>query len=581
MPQQFYRSWFLVRVAMRGQEGQPFIVLAEGTERSQGKNAQSNNIQAARAVGDAVRSTLGPRGMDKMLVDSMGDVVITNDGVTILDEIDIQHPAAKMMVEVSKSLDQECGDGTTSSVVLASELLHKSEDLLNDVHATLITRGYNLAAEKAIEVLEDLATGVDVKDDELLNKVARTSMASKLSGQHVDTLAPVAVQAIRSVAESTKEGYVVDTENIAFTTKTGGSVDDTETIDGLVLDKDRVHSGMPERVDDAKILLLNKAIEFEQTEVDSEIQIQDPDQLQAFLDQEQEVLEEMVDEIEASGANVVFCQKGIDDVAQHLLARRGILAVRRAKKSDMQRLEKATGASILNSLDDISEGDLGTAGRVEERSVGDDTSTFITGCPEAEAVSILIRGGTDHVVDEVERTLEDATGSVAAALESGRVVPGAGATETEVALRVREYANSVGGREQLAIEAFADAIEVIPRTLAENAGMDAIQTLVDLRSEHEAGNKSTGVLVDTGEITDATEAGSVEPLLVKTQSIKSAAEAATMVLRIDDVIASKGAFDEDAGGPPAGGPGGGPPGGGMPGGGMGGMPGGMGGLPGM
>ncbi|PSG96272.1 thermosome subunit [Thermoplasmatales archaeon SW_10_69_26] len=565
---------------MRGKEGQPFIVLAEGTDRSQGQNAQSNNIQAARAISDAVRSTLGPRGMDKMLVDSMGDVVITNDGVTILNEIDIQHPAAKMMVEVAKSLEQEVGDGTTSSVVLAGELLNKSEDLLNDVHATLITRGFNLAAERAQEILDNLTTDVDVDDDELLAKVARTSMASKLSGGHLDTLAPVTVEAIRAVSRQRDGNVVVEKDDIGFSKKTGGSVEDTEVIDGLLLDKDRVHSGMPETVEDANILLLNKAIEFEKTEVDSEIQISDPDQLQAFLDQEQDVLEEMVDQIEASGANVVFCQKGIDDVAQHLLARRGIFAVRRAKKSDMQRLEKATGARIVNSLDDLTEDDLGTAGRVEERTIGDDTSTFVTGAPDAEAVSVLIRGGTEHVVDEVERTLEDSIGSVAAALEEGKVVPGAGATETEVALRLREYANTVGGREQLAIETFADAIEIVPRTLAENAGMDAIQVLVDLRSEHENGNKSTGVLVDEGEIRDATAEGAVEPLRVKTQTIKSAAEAATMVLRIDDVIASKGAFDEDAGGPPAGGPGG--PGGGPPGGGMpGGMPGGMGGLPGM
>jgi thermosome len=516
--------------------------------------------------------------MDKMLVDSMGDVVITNDGVTILNEIDIQHPAAKMMVEVAKSLEQEVGDGTTSSVVLAGELLNKSEDLLNDVHATLITRGFNLAAERAQEILDNLTTDVDVDDDELLAKVARTSMASKLSGGHLDTLAPVTVEAIRAVSRQRDGNVVVEKDDIGFSKKTGGSVEDTEVIDGLLLDKDRVHSGMPETVEDANILLLNKAIEFEQTEVDSEIQISDPDQLQAFLDQEQDVLEEMVDQIEASGANVVFCQKGIDDVAQHLLARRGIFAVRRAKKSDMQRLEKATGARIVNSLDDLSEDDLGTAGRVEERTIGDDTSTFVTGAPDAEAVSVLIRGGTEHVVDEVERTLEDSIGSVAAALEEGYVVPGAGATETEVALRLREYANTVGGREQLAIETFADAIEIVPRTLAENAGMDAIQVLVDLRSEHENGNKSTGVLVDEGEIRDASAEGAVEPLRVKTQTIKSAAEAATMVLRIDDVIASKGAFDEDAGGPPAGGPGG--PGGGPPGG-MGGMPGGMGGLPGM
>ncbi len=559
---------------MRGNQNQPFIVLAEGTERNQGKNAQSNNIQAARAVSDAVRTTLGPRGMDKMLVDSMGDVVITNDGVTILKEIDIQHPAAKMMVEVAKSLDQECGDGTTSSVVLAGELLRQSEDLLNDVHATLISKGFKLAADKAAEVLESMATEVNVEDDTILEKVARTSMASKLSGGHVETLAPVAVSAVRAVAEKTEAGYTVDQDNVAFVTKQGGSVDDTELVDGLILSKERVHSSMPTSVDDARILLVNKALEFEKTEMDSEIEITNPDQLQAFLDQEQEVLEGIVDTIEATGANVVLCQKGIDDVAQHLLARRGIYAIRRVKKSDMQRLERATGGRIVNNLDDLTEDDLGTAGNVEERTIAGDGVTFLTGCPKAKAVSVLIRGGTKHVVDEVERTLDDAIGAVSAAVTEGHVVPGAGATETEVALRLRSYANTVGGREQLAIEAFAEALEAIPRTLAENAGMDAIQVLVDLRSAHESGGTNTGVLVNTGDIKDAFEAGSIEPLRVKTQTIQSATEAATLVLRIDDVIASKGAFKDD------GGDAGGPP-GGMPGGmgGMGGMPPGMGGMP--
>ncbi len=526
---------------------------------------------AAKAISDSVRSTLGPRGMDKMLVDSMGDVVITNDGVTILREIDIQHPAAKMVVEVAKSMDQECGDGTTSAVVLAGELLKRSEDLLDDVHATLITKGFQLAADKATEILQDLSQEVTIENDDLLEKVARTSMASKLSGQHVETLAPIAVDAVRAVADEDSGDFEVDSDNITIVVKTGGSVDDTSLIEGLIIEKDRVHTGMPTSVDDAKVLLLNEAIEVKKTEADSEIQITDPDQLNAFLDQEQAQLEEIVDHIAKTGANVVLCQKGIDDIAQHLLAKKGIYAIRRVKKSDMKRLERATGARILNSAKDANDDDVGTAGLVEERTIGDDKVTFVTEAPEARAVSILVRGGTEHVVDEVERTLEDAVGAVVSALTQGYVVPGAGATETEVALRLREYANTVGGREQLAIESFAEACEVIPRTLAENAGLDAIEVLVDLRSAHENGNKNHGILVTEGRVGDAYEIGAVEPLLVKTQALRSAVEAATMVLRIDDVIASKGGLEadgtDDMPDMPAGGPGG------M--GGMGGMGGGM------
>ncbi len=548
---------------------QPIVILKEGTTRDRGRSAQSNNIMAARAVADAVRTTLGPRGMDKLLVDSMGDVVITNDGVTILKEIDVEHPAAKMVIEVAKTQDEECGDGTTSAVVLAGELLHQAEDLVEDVHPTLINRGYRLASIKAVEVLNSMAFEVSVDNDEILSTVATTAMTGKGAFGAGDLLAKVTINAVRAVADKNSDGTTkVDMDQIQIVKKHGATVNETELVQGIIVDKERVHTGMPKHVDNAKVLLLDESLEIKKPEVDAKIKIRDPTSLQAFLDEEENMLMKKVDAIVKSGANVLFCQKGIDDLAQHFLAKKGIYAVRRVKKSDMSKLARATGGRIASNIDDIDAQDLGASLTVEERDVGGEEMTFVTGCKNPKSVSILIRGGTEHVVDEIERILDDAISVVAVAVEDGKILPGGGAPEIETALRLREYASTVGGREQLAIENFARALEIIPRTLAENAGLDAIAALVDLRSEHEAGHKAHGLNVYTGKIVDMKAAGVVEPLRVKTQAIKSAAEVATMILRIDDVIASKKA-------PPA------PPGGG---GGMGGMPpgmGGMGGMPGM
>ncbi len=529
-------------------QGQPIVVLKEGTQRESGRGARSNNIQAARAIADAVRTTLGPKGMDKMLVDSMGDVVITNDGVTILEDIDIEHPAAKMVVEVAKTQEQECGDGTTTAVVIAGELLRRAEDLAEDVHPTLITQGYRLAAEKALEILDDIAIDVGPDDEELLRSIAATAMTGKAAEASSDLLSDLTVQAVKAVADETPNGWVVDADHIQFTPQQGGSVEDTEIVEGVIVNKERVHTGMPTSVEDANVALVNTAIEVQKTEVDAQIQITDPSQLESFLEEEENQLRQMVDTIADTGANVVFCQKGIDDLAQHFLAKKGIYAVRRAKKSDMEKLERATGARIVSNLNDLDEADLGTAEIVEERLVGDDTFTFVTGASDSKSVSLLLRGGTEHVIDEIERSLEDATRVVGVALEDGKIVAGGGAPEVQLALRLREYANTVGGREQLAVESFAEALEVIPRTLAENAGLDAIQALVDLRSAHENGNKTFGLDVFTGEVTDAREANVLEPMRVKTQAIHSATEVGTMILRIDDVIAAKGFGDSDDGG---------------------------------
>ncbi len=539
----------------------PIIVLKEGTERERGRSAQTNNIAAAKAVAEAVRSTLGPKGMDKMLVDGLGDVTITNDGATILKELDIEHPAAKMVVEVSKSQDQECGDGTTTAVVIAGELLKKAEELLEqNVHPTIITNGYRMAAEKALEILDSI--GFDVKgDDEILKEIAKTAMTGKNIGASHDNLAEIAVKAVKAVAENADGKIRVDIDNIKVEKKYGGSVDDTELIEGVIIDKERVHPRMPETVKDAKIALLDAALEIKKTEIDAKINITDPNQLQKFLDQEEEMLRDMVDKIKATGANVVFCQKGIDDMAQHFLAKEGIYAVRRVKKSDMEKLAKATGANIVANIHDLTKNDLGRAKTVNQKKVGDEDMTFVTGCKKAKAVSILVRGGTEHVVDEVERSLHDALRVVGVALEDGKAVPGGGAPEIEVALQLRDYAPSVGGREQLAIEAFAQAMEVIPRTLAENAGLDAIDMLIKLRSAHESKKKkSAGLDVHTGDIEDMKKKKVIEPIRVKRQAISSATDVATMILRIDDVIAAKKSSP-----PPSGG------GGGM--GGMGGMPG--------
>ena len=536
---------------MAGQfSGTPIYILREGSERTAGRDAQRSNIMAAKAVAGAVRTTLGPKGMDKMLVDTMGDVVITNDGVTILKEIDIEHPAAKMMVEIAKTQDQEVGDGTTTAVVLAGELLKQSEALLEQqIHPTVIAAGYRAAADKALEILKGLAITVSAKDEDLLRKIAVTAMTGKGSQSARDELAVMAVEAVRSVVD---EDGTVDTDNITVEKKVGGGITDSVLVSGVVIDKDRLHPSMPKSVTGARIALLNAAVEIEKTEVDAKIQITSPNQLQAFLDQEENMLKDMVDRISATGANVLFVQKGIDDLAQHFLAKAGIYTVRRVKKSDMEKLARATGGRVVTSIHEISKDDLGKAGLVEERKVSDEKMTFVEDCDNPKSVSIILRGGTEHVVDELDRAMEDALRVVGVAVQDKQLVAGGGAPEVELALRLRAYASTVGGREQLAIESFADAMEVIPKTLAENAGLDQIDTLVALRSAHEKGMKTAGLDMDTGKPVDMLKLGVVEPLRVKTQAISSATEAAVMILRIDDVIASKSGGPGGAGGMPGG-----------------------------
>ena len=535
------------------------LVLKEGTRRDRGKGAQFNNIAAAKAVADAVRSTLGPRGMDKMLVDSLGDVVITNDGVTILKEIDIEHPAAKMLVEVAKTQDEEAGDGTTTAVILAGELLKKAEDMIEqNIHPTVIASGYRLASDRAREILGKVATSVTIKDVDLLKKVAMTAMASKSASGHKEHLADIIVKAVTTVAEQRADGsYYVDDDDIQIVKKQGGSIANTELVEGIIVDKERVHPGMPAEVHDAKIALIDVALEVKKTEIDAKIEITDPSQLQAFLSEEENMLRRMVDIVKKSGASVVFCQKGIDDLVQHFLAKDGIYAVRRVKKSDMEKLAKATNGKIVTKLDELSKEDIGRAKLVYEKKIGEDEMTFVTGCKNPRAISILIRGGTEHVVDEVERSTEDAHSVVACAVEDGKVVIGGGASATEITLGLRDYAATVGGREQIAIEAFADAVEIIPRTLAENAGMDPIDTLISLRKEHKAGHKSAGVNVFAGKVSDMKKENVLEPIRVGSQAISSATDAAVMILRIDDVIAARTGGTAAPGGPKGGEEGGG------------------------
>ncbi len=534
--------------------GQPIIVLKEGTERDRGRSAQDKNIAAARAIADAVRSTLGPMGMDKMLVDSMGDVVITNDGVTILKEIEVEHPAAKMIIEVAKTQDQECGDGTTTAVILAGELLkHAAELLEQSVHPTIITRGFGLATVHATSELQKLAKKIDIKDKKMLENIASTAMTGKSAGGFKDRLSKIAVEAVTSIAEKEGDHIVVDMDNIKVEKKHGGGVQDTTLIQGVIVDKERVHSRMPKVVKNAKIALIDSALEVKKTEVDAKIQITDPNQLQSFLNEEEKMLKGMVEKIKKTGANAVFCQKGIDDLVQHYLAKQGIFAIRRIKKSDMTKLAKATGASVVTNLDDIDKSDLGNAGLIEEKKIADDHMTFVTQCKNPKAVSILVRGGTEHVTDEIERSLNDALHVVATALEDGKVVVGGGSAAVELAFKLRDYAVTVGGREQLAIEAFANALEVVPRTLAENAGLDPIDVLIEIRKAHKDGKKTHGLNVDSGKIEDMRKYNVFEPLRVGRQAIEGAADVAVMILRIDDVVAARRS------GPPAG-----PPGGGMP-----------------
>ncbi len=540
--------------------GTPVLILREGASRSRGRDAQHANVMAARIVAESVKSALGPKGMDKMLVDSFGDVTITSDGRTVLDEMDIQHPAAKMMVEVAKTQDDEVGDGTTTAVIIAGELLGNAEDLIDkNVHPTIIIDGYRKAADRALELLEKIAVPVKPKDRKFIEMVATTSMASKLVAENKEYLAKIATSGILQVSEKTETGFKVDIDDIKVEKKAGESLTDTKLINGILVDKEVVHPGMPRRVEKAQIVLLDTALEIEKTEFDAKINIESPEQMDAFLKQEENMLKGMVDKILAKGVNVVICQKGIDDLAQHFLARKDILAVRRVKKSDMEKLAKATGGKIITNLDDMTKRDLGFAELVEERKIGDDKMTFIEGCKNPRAVTILIRGGTERIVDEAERSLHDALCVARDVIEEPKLVAGGGAPELEVARALREYADSLPGREQLAITRFADAFEAVPTTLAENAGLDPIDIISELRARHEKGEVWAGIEVHDGKVKDMRKVGVYEPLAVKKQIIKSATEAASMILKIDDVIASgkMKAPPTPPGGPP-GGPGMGP-----------------------
>ena len=536
---------------------QPIFILPEGYQRTSGKNAQRTNIMAAKLVAETVRTTLGPKGMDKMIVDSLGDVTVTNDGVTILEEMNIEHPSAKMIVEVAKTQEKEVGDGTTTAVVLAGELLKQAEDLLDkNIHPTVLVKGYRLAADKAKDILNNIAEPISEKNDDLLKKIAVTAMTGKGAESSKEKLSDLAVKAVKSIIDKEDNTVIIDIENVKIEKKVGGSVEDSELVQGIILDKEKVHSGMPRSIKNARIALIDSAVEIKNTEIDAKIQISDPSQIQSFLDQEERILKSMVDKIIKSGANAVFCQKGIDDIAQHFLAKSGIYAARRIKSSDMEALARATGGKIVTNLDDLNKNDLGKSGLVEEVKVGDEEMTYVTECKNPKSVTILIRGGTEHVIDEIKRAMDDAIGDIAASIKVGKVVAGAGASEMELARGLRKFSNSLSGREQLAVNAFASAMEIIPRTLAENAGLDPIDVLTDMQASHDKGNKWSGIDVFSGKVIDAWKAGVIEPLKTKTQAVSSASEVAIMILRIDDIIAGSGKESMPA----------------MPPGGMGGMP---------
>ena len=519
----------------------PVLVLKESALQEKGKDAQKNNIAAAKLVAELVKSSLGPRGLDKMLVDSLGDVTITNDGATILKEIDAQHPAAKMMVEISKTIDTEVGDGTTSSVIFGGTLLAKAEELLSkDVHSSVIIEGYQAASEKALEILTEISKKVTANDKETLINIARTSMESKLISEDSDVLSKIVVDAILKITDTKNEKSTVDLDNIKVEKKAGGSMTDTALIKGIVLDKEIVHSGMPTKIQHAKIALINTALEIEKTEMSAEIRINDPTQMQMFLEEENRMLKSMVDKLYSIGANVVICQKGIDDMAQLFLAKNGILAVRRVKESDMTKLAKATGGRISTSIDDISEKDLGSAENVQQKKVETDKWVFIEGCRNPQSVTMLIRGGTQRVVDEVDRSIHDALMVVKDVIERPAIVAGGGAPEALLAAFLKDWSNRFDGRQQLAIKKYAEALEVIPLTIAENAGMDPIDTMVTLRAKQSEGKKWTGINAKEGKVSDMLSQNIVEPVVVKEQIIKSATEAASMILRIDDVIAISG-----------------------------------------
>ena len=551
----------------------PVVLLKDGASQTKGRDAQKNNISAAKIIADIVRTSLGPRGMDKMLVDSLGDMTITNDGATILKEIDVQHPAAKMLVEIAKSTDNEVGDGTTSVVVLAGALLEQAESLLQqEVHPTVIVDGYRKSANKAKEYIKYIADEVTADDKPTLLKIARTSMQTKMIRKDSDKLGDMVVNAVLSVAEKNDSNYTVDIDDIKVENKTGGSIAESSILQGIVLDKEVVHSGMPKKMSGAKIALINTALEVSKTETDAKINITNPQQMKSFLDEENKMLQNMVDKVVGSGASVVFCQKGIDDMSQHYLSKAGILAVRRVKESDLTKLAKATGGRIVTNLDDLSEKDLGAADLVQERKIEEDRWVFVEGCKHPKSVTILLRASSQRVVDEAERSIHDAIMVVKDVMELPLIVAGGGAPETFAATKIRSWAKTLEGREQLAAEKFAEALESIPLSLSENAGMDPIDTLASLRSRQLKGEKWTGIDVRKGKVVDIKSSDIVEPLSVKTQIISAAAEAACMILRIDDVIATA-----KSAGPPPGAEGGMPP--GM--GGMGGMPPGMGGMGGM
>ncbi|MEM3126502.1 MAG: thermosome subunit beta [Candidatus Woesearchaeota archaeon] len=523
------------------QQVQPIFILPEGATRTTGRTAQRNNIAAAKLVAETVRTTLGPKGMDKMLVSSIGDITVTNDGVTILEEMNIDHPAAKMIVEVAKTQENEVGDGTTTAVVLAGELLKNAENLLDqEVHPSILARGYRAAAEKSLEILEQIGEKITIKDTQTLEKIAMTAMTGKGAEAYKEKLAKIVVTAIKEVAEEENGKTIIDKEDIKIEKNVGGSVGDTELVEGLVIDKERVHPSMPKHIRDAKIALIDCALEIKDTEIDAKISITSPQQMQQFLDQEEKMLKDMADKIASSGANVVFCQKGVDDLVQHFLAKQEIYCARRVKESDMEKLSRATGARIVTNLVDLSKGDLGKAGLVEEVKVGEEEMTYVRGCKNPKAVTIVVHGGTEHVVDEVKRALTDAIGDIAASLKTGKVVAGAGATEIELSKQLRKFASSQGGKEQLAINAFCDALEIIPRTLAENSGLDPIDILTELKAAHGQNKMWAGIDVFSGKIVDAWKTGVIEPLKIKTQAVSSAAEVAVMILRIDDVIAAGG-----------------------------------------
>jgi len=529
------------------QQFQPIFILPEGSQRTTGKDAQRNNIAAAKAVAETVRTTLGPKGMDKMLVDSLGDVVVTNDGVTILEEMSIEHPAAKMIVEVAKTQENEVGDGTTTAVVLTGELLKNAEILLDKkIHPTLITKGYRMASEKAQEILNNIAENISKGDDKILKNIAITAMTGKGAESSKEHLADIAVKAVKQI----EDNFSIDTDNIKIEKKTGDSIKNTELIQGIVLDKEKVHPDMPNSLRNAKVLLLDLALEIKSTETDAKIQLTDPNQLQSFVEQEERIIKSMIDKVLKTKANFVVCQKGIDDLAQYYLAKNNIYAIRRVKKSDMEKLAKATKAKIISNLNEISESDLGSAGLIESKKVGDEEMTYVRECKNAKAVTILIRGGTNHVVDETERAMKDAIGDIAAALKENKVVAGAGSVEIEIAKELKKFSTTLSGREQLAVSAFADALEIIPITLAENAGLDPIEVITDLKAKHDSEDgKWFGIDIFTGKVIDAWNLGIIEPLKIKTQALKSASEVAELILRIDDVIASSGS---DKGGMPQG-----------------------------